>query len=65
MDSKKINRIWTASLLVLGVVTVILTGAETVNIHLSDEAVRTLGILDLGAFSVLLYSTIMRLNQPK
>ena len=65
MDTKLINIMWSASLMVIGVATFILAGANIISIELPVIAVRVLGILDLICGPVLVFTLIKRLGQNK
>lgn len=65
MDSKKINLIWAISLIVIGVTTLILAGANIVKIELPDIAVRVLGVIDLVSLPVLAFSTVKNAKSRK
>ena len=56
--NKKI--LWTVSLLVICCITIIWTVFNFAGIKLPDMAVRIMGILDLCAIPVLIYSTVKR-----
>ena len=59
---KKNKRLWSISLLIISVVTLILAVCKFVGIELSDVAVRILGVLDICALPVLVYTSIKRIN---
>ncbi len=65
MDSKKINIMWSLSLIIIGVATIILAGANIIGIELSDIAARILGVLDLVSLSVLAFSTVKKAQNKK
>lgn len=65
MDSKKVNAMWSISLLIIGVATFILAGANVIGLELPDIAVRILGIIDLIALPVLGFSTVKKLKNSK
>ena len=65
MDSKKVNAMWSISLLIIGVVTFILAGANVIGLELPDIAVRILGIIDLIALPVLGFSTVKKIKNSK
>ena len=65
MDSKKVNTMWSISLLVIGTATFILAGANVIGLELPDIAVRILGIIDLIALPVLGFSTVKKLKNSK
>lgn len=57
------NLVWSISLIVIGIATLILAGASIVGIDLPDVAVRILGIADLVALPILAYSTIRKIKK--
>ena len=65
MDSKKINIMWSLRLIIIGVATIILAGANIIGIELSDIAARILGVLDLVSLSVLAFSTVKKAQSKK
>lgn len=65
MDSKKINIMWSVSLIIIGVATIILAGANIIGIELSDIAARILGVLDLVSLPVLAFSTVKKAQNKK
>ncbi|MCI7351327.1 MAG: hypothetical protein MSH60_11355 [Ruminococcus sp.] len=65
MDSKKINIMWSVSLIIIGVATIILAGASFLGIELPDIAARILGVLDLISLPVLAFSTVKKAQNKK
>lgn len=65
MDSKKINIMWSVSLIIIGVATIILAGANIIGIDLPDIAARILGVLDLASLPVLAFSTVKKAKNKK
>lgn len=65
MDSKKINIMWSVSLIIIGVATIILAGANIIGIELPDIAARILGVLDLVSLPVLAFSTVKKVQNKK
>ena len=65
MDSKKVNTMWSISLLVIGTATFILAGANVIGLELPDIAVRILGIMDIIALPVLGFSTVKKFKNSK
>ena len=55
---KRNNLLWSLSLLVIGIATVILAGSNIIGIELPDIAVRIIGVIDLIALPVLAYTTV-------
>ena len=51
---------WSISLIAIGIATIILASVNIVGIDLPDMLVRLLGIVDLVALPILVYSTIKR-----
>ena len=58
----KIERIWIISLIVIGIgiATFILAGSSVIGIELPDIAVRIIGVIDLIALLVLIYTSVMK-----
>lgn len=59
---KKINMLWSYSLLVIGICTVILFGSKIKNIGLADYLIRCIGIIDIIALPILAYTTIIKIK---
>jgi len=62
---KRNNLLWSLSLLVIGIATVILAGSNIIGIELSDIAVRIIGVIDLIALPVLAYTTVKKIKKNK
>jgi hypothetical protein len=60
---KKNDLVWSISLILIGLVTIILAGSNIVGIELPDAAVRILGIVDLIALPFLAYSTVKKVKE--
>lgn len=60
---KKNDLVWSISLILIGLLTIILAGSNTVGIELPDAAVRILGIVDLIALPFLAYSTVKKVKK--
>ncbi len=56
---------WSLSLLIIGVATVILAGSNVIGIELPDVAVRIIGIVDLIALPVLAYATVKKFKKDQ
>ncbi len=56
----KIDLMWCFSLIIIGLATVILAGSNIIGAELPDLAVRIIGIVDLIALPVLVYSTVKK-----
>lgn len=59
---KKINVIWAISLFVIGVVAVVLAGANIIGIDLPDITIRVLGLCDLVSLPLLVYTTVKKVK---
>ena len=57
---KKNDYVWSISLMVIGLSAFILAGSNVVGIELPDVVVWILGIVDLIALPLLVYSTVKR-----
>ena len=62
---KRNNLLWSLSLLVIGIATVILAGSNIIGIELPDTAVRIIGVIDLIALPVLAYTTVKKIKKNK
>ncbi len=60
---KKSDLMWSISLIAIGIATFILAGTNIVGIDLPDMLVRLLGIVDLVALPILVYSTIKKVKK--
>lgn len=60
MNSKSIRTMWSFSLLTIAVASVILAGSRIIGADLPDLVVRLLGIINLIALPVLIYSSIQK-----
>ena len=63
MNSKKINAMWSISLLLISIATIILAGANIMGFELPDILVRVLGVIDLIALPLLVFSTIKKTSK--
>lgn len=59
---KTTNLVWSVSLIVIGICTVILAGGNLLGVELPDYIVRTIGLIDLIALPVLGYSTVKKVK---
>ncbi len=60
---KKSDLMWSISLIAIGIATIILACANIVGIDLPDMLVRLLGIVDLVALPIFVYSTIKKVKK--
>lgn len=65
VNSKMINTMWSISLIVIGIATILLAGGNIFAIELPDMIVRTLGIIDLASLFVLVFSTVKKAKSKK
>ncbi|MGN1417520.1 MAG: hypothetical protein ACI4XF_11790 [Oscillospiraceae bacterium] len=65
MDPKLINIMWSISLILIGIATIILAGANIAAIELPDFIVRALGVIDLVSLPVLAFSTVKKSKNKK
>ena len=65
MNLKIINTMWSISLMVIGIATIFLLGANIFAIKLPDMIVRTLGIIVLVSLPVLAFSTVKKAKTKK
>lgn len=57
---KKNTRLWCLSLLIISIVTVIWAVCNMIGLELPDVAVRIMGVLDICAIPVLVYTSIKK-----
>jgi len=62
MELKTVNLLWSVSLFVIGIVTIIFAATNLAEIELPDMAVRVLGVVDLVALPILLFSSVKKLK---
>lgn len=55
--------LWSISLIVIGVATLILAGSNIIGIELPDVIVRIIGIVDLIALPVLAYTSVKKFKK--
>ena len=60
---KKNDYVWSISLMVIGLSAFILAGSNVVGIELPDVVVWILGIVDLIALPLLVYSTVKKVTK--
>lgn len=58
----KIDRIWSISLIVIGLATFILAGSSVIGMEFPDIVVRIIGVIDLIALPVLVYSSLKKVK---
>lgn len=62
---KKINLLWSYSLLAIGICTMISFGSNVLNIGLTDYFIRCIGIIDIIALPILAYTTMIKIKNNK
>ena len=65
MMEKKTRILWTVSLLVITCIVIIWTVCSFAGVKLPDTAVRIMGVLDLCAIPVLIFSSVKLSKQKK
>lgn len=62
---KKNDLLWSLSLLVIGIATIILAGSKIIGFELSDIGIRIIGIVDLISLPILAYTTVKKIKKDK
>ena len=60
MKWKNTRLLWAISRLVVGITTMFLVGAKIIGVELPDSVIRGLGMQDLTAIAVLVFSVAVR-----
>ena len=60
---KRNDLLWSISLLVIGLATIILTGLNIIGIDVPDIVVIIIGVIDLLALPVLAYTTVKKFKK--
>ena len=60
---KRNDLLWSISLLVIGLATIILTDLNISGIDVPDIVVRIIGVIDLLALPVLAYTTVKKIKK--
>lgn len=60
---KRNDLLWSISLLVIGLATIILTGLNIIGIDVPDIVVRIIGVIDLLTLPVLAYTTVKKFKK--
>lgn len=60
---KKNNLIWSISLIVIGIATLILVVPKMIGLNLPDIVIRIIGVVDLIAIPVLAYTTVKKVKK--
>ena len=57
--------LWSISLFVIGIATIILAGLKIVGVELPDVLIRIIRIVDLISLPVLTYTTVIKVKRNK
>lgn len=57
---RRIDYVWYISMFVVGIATVVLNGPNIIGVDLPDWLTRSMGIIDLVAVFVLIFTTIRK-----
>ena len=60
---KRNDLLWSISLLVIGLATIIFTGLNIIGIDVPDIVVRIIGVIDLLPLPVLAYTTVKKFKK--
>lgn len=60
---KRNDLLWSISLLVIGLAAIILTGLNIIGIDVPDIVVIIIGVIDLLALPVLVYTTVKKFKK--
>ncbi len=63
MDKKNMKLWWSLSLIIIAIITVILAVCNIFGIELPDAAIRIMGLLDICAVPVLVYTSIRTIGK--
>ena len=65
MSSKNINLFWAISLMAIGIATFIIAVTNIIGVQLPDIVIRLLGIIELIALPVLVFTTIKKVKNKE
>lgn len=60
---KKNDLVWSISLILISIATIVLVGSNIVELKLPDVAVRIIGIIDIVALPFLVFSSIKKVKK--
>lgn len=63
MKQRKVTKLWGISLLVISICSLILSISSMIGVELPDALKITIGILDLIAVPILVYSTVKKFRE--
>lgn len=58
--SKKNTKLWCLSLFIICIITIIWTACKIIGVELSDIVIRIMGVLDICAIPILIYTSIKK-----
>lgn len=62
MSKQTIEKLWSVSLMIIGISSIVLNGSNILSISLPDIVVRVLGILCIVFIPIVVYTTILKLK---
>lgn len=65
VSSKNINLFWAISLMAIGIATFIIAVTNIIGVQLPDIVIRLLGIIELIALPVLVFTTIKKVKNKE
>ena len=65
VSSKNINLFWAISLMAIGIATFIIAVTNIIGVQLPDIVIRILGIIELIALPVLVFTTIKKVKNKE
>lgn len=63
MELKKLNFLWGISLFVIGTATIVLAGSNLIGMALPDIVIRIVGIVNLVALPILVFTSIKKFKK--
>ena len=63
MNEKALHTLWSISLMVIGVATVLIVGSNLFQLQLPDSVTGLLGILELVSLPILAFTTVKKLKK--
>ena len=63
MNEKALHTLWSVSLMVIGVATVLIVGSNLFQLQLPDSVTGLLGILELVSLPILAFTTVKKLKK--
>ena len=63
MNEKALHTLWSISLMVIGVATVLIVGSNLFQLQLPDSVTRLLGLLELVSLPILAFTTVKKIKK--